>query len=158
MWTFTPPFANVDSLALGGILAYAWATESEGPERAGTALRLSSGQAGTARSLRARMAWVGGWIGTPLVIGLSALSVLHLSLGMAHAVFEYTILGHLFRMADRRGGPRIHGDAGPGAGTKAAPVPRANQLRLVRLSPAGDWTRPLVVRSRGCSVIQSSQP
>ena len=79
MWTFTPPFANVDSLALGGILAYAWATE------------------GTASvSLRARMAWVGGWIGTPLVIGLSALSVLHVSLGMAHAVFEYTIWAMFF--------------------------------------------------------------
>ncbi len=42
MWTFTPPFANVDSLALGGILAYAWATEDQG------ALRLRSGQAGGA--------------------------------------------------------------------------------------------------------------
>src|SRR5258707_6448323 len=79
MWTFTPPFANVDSLALGGVLRYAWATDS-----------------GTDRSLRARMAWVGGWLGTPLVIGLSALSVLHLSLGMAHAVFEYTIWAMFF--------------------------------------------------------------
>ena len=42
------------------------------------------------------MAWVGGWIGTPLVIGLSALSVLHLSLGMVHAVFEYTIWAMFF--------------------------------------------------------------
>jgi peptidoglycan/LPS O-acetylase OafA/YrhL len=42
------------------------------------------------------MAWVGGWIGTPLVIGLSALSVLHMSLGMAHAVFEYTIWALFF--------------------------------------------------------------
>jgi peptidoglycan/LPS O-acetylase OafA/YrhL len=89
MWTFTPPFANVDSLALGGILAYAWATESEGAGGAG------AGAAGTL-SLRARMAWVGGWIGTPLVIGLSALSVLHMSLGMAHAVFEYTIWAIFF--------------------------------------------------------------
>ena len=42
------------------------------------------------------MAWVGGWIGTPLVIGLSALSVLHMSLGMAHAVFECTIWAMFF--------------------------------------------------------------
>ena len=47
-------------------------------------------------SLRARMVWLGGWIGTPLVIGLSALSVLHMSLGMAHAVFEYTIWAMFF--------------------------------------------------------------
>jgi peptidoglycan/LPS O-acetylase OafA/YrhL len=79
MWTFTPPFANVDSLALGGILAYGWATDS-----------------GTVRSLRARMVWLGGWIGVPLVIGLSALSVLHMSLGMVHAVFEYTIWAMFF--------------------------------------------------------------
>jgi peptidoglycan/LPS O-acetylase OafA/YrhL len=81
MWTFTPAFANVDSLALGGILAYAWAVED--PHSAGG-------------SLRARMSWVGGRIGTPLVIGLSVLSVLHLSLGMAHAVFEYTIWAIFF--------------------------------------------------------------
>jgi peptidoglycan/LPS O-acetylase OafA/YrhL len=88
MWTFTPPFANVDSLALGGILAYAWATEAEG----------AGGPAGRMRtlSLRAQLVWVGGWIGTPLVIGLSMLSVLHLSLGMAHAVFEYTIWAMFF--------------------------------------------------------------
>src|SRR5262245_21593222 len=81
MWTFTPALANVDSLALGGILAYAWLVESENSGRS---------------SLRASMAWVGGWIGTPLVIGLSALSVLHISLGMAHAVFEYTIWAIFF--------------------------------------------------------------
>jgi peptidoglycan/LPS O-acetylase OafA/YrhL len=44
MWTFTPPFANVDSLALGGILGYAWATEAEGAGGAGRAGR--AGQAG----------------------------------------------------------------------------------------------------------------
>src|SRR5262245_6026426 len=94
MWTFTPAVANVDSLALGGLLAYAWAVDGAGA--AGGA-----GSAGTAdrverMPLRARMAWVGGWIGTPLVIGLSALSVLHISLGMAHAVFEYTIWSIFF--------------------------------------------------------------
>jgi peptidoglycan/LPS O-acetylase OafA/YrhL len=77
MWTFTPAFANVDSLALGGLLAYAWAEEGAAP-------------------LRMAMVWFGGWIGTPLVIGLSALSVLHISLGMAHAVFEYTIWSIFF--------------------------------------------------------------
>jgi peptidoglycan/LPS O-acetylase OafA/YrhL len=77
MWTFTPAFANVDSLALGGLLAYAWVEEGAAP-------------------LRAAMVWFGGWIGTPLVIGLSALSVLHISLGMAHAVFEYTIWAFFF--------------------------------------------------------------
>jgi len=88
MWTFTPAFANVDSLALGGLLAYAWATE----DWAGQAGR--AGKAG--RSLRALLVWVGGWIGTPLVIGLSALSVLHISLGMAYAVFGYTIWSIFF--------------------------------------------------------------
>ena len=75
MWTFTPPFANLDSLALGGILAYTWAA---------------------APSLRGRLVWVGGWLGIPLVIGLSILSVLHMSLGMVHAVFEYTIWAMFF--------------------------------------------------------------
>jgi peptidoglycan/LPS O-acetylase OafA/YrhL len=42
------------------------------------------------------MAWFGLWIGTPLVIGLSVLSVLHMSLGMMHAVFEYTIWALFF--------------------------------------------------------------
>ena len=101
MWTFTPSYSNVDSLALGGILAYGWATE--GPASAPKALRRGRAEAcwgddaseGGA-SLRARMAWVGGWIGAPLVIGLSALSVLHMSLGMVHAVFEYTIWAIFF--------------------------------------------------------------
>jgi peptidoglycan/LPS O-acetylase OafA/YrhL len=75
MWTFTPLLANVDGLALGGILAYAWARDL---------------------SLRSRMAWIGAWIGTPLVIGLSTLSMLHISLGMAHAVLEYTIWAAFF--------------------------------------------------------------
>jgi peptidoglycan/LPS O-acetylase OafA/YrhL len=75
MWTYTPLFANVDSLALGGILAYAWAAD---------------------RSLRSRMAWIGAWIGTPLVIGLLVLGTLHISLGLAHSALEQTIWAAFF--------------------------------------------------------------
>jgi peptidoglycan/LPS O-acetylase OafA/YrhL len=35
-WTYTPPFANVDSLAIGGLLAYGWARDSLGRRFVGT--------------------------------------------------------------------------------------------------------------------------
>ena len=148
MWTFTPPFANVDSLALGGILGYAWATESEGAGGQGRQegrVEARRGRQWEPASLRARMAWVGGWIGTPLVIGLSALSVLHLSLGMAHAVFEYTIWAMFFVWLIDGGWTRIQWCRRSRARAQASLVSRTNQLRLVRLSPAGDWTRSLDV-------------
>lgn len=75
MWTFTPLFANVDSLALGGILAYAWAAD---------------------RSLRSRMVWTGAWVGAPLVVGLLVLGTLHISLGIVHAALEYTMWAAFF--------------------------------------------------------------
>jgi peptidoglycan/LPS O-acetylase OafA/YrhL len=75
MWTFSPLFANVDSLALGGILAYAWASDP---------------------SLRSRMVWIGGWIGIPVVIVLSILSMRHISFGSLFAALEYTMWAAFF--------------------------------------------------------------
>jgi peptidoglycan/LPS O-acetylase OafA/YrhL len=79
MWSFTLPFGNVDSLALGGILAYSWATDS-----------------GTARSLRAQMVTIGGWAGIPLVIVLSVMTMRQMSLPLVLMTFEYTIWAFFF--------------------------------------------------------------
>jgi peptidoglycan/LPS O-acetylase OafA/YrhL len=73
MWTFTPLTANVDSLALGGILAYGWATDS-----------------GSTTSLRARLSRTGAWVGIPLAAGLTVVTMKDMSLGILHTTFEHT--------------------------------------------------------------------
>ncbi len=134
MWSFTLPFGNVDSLALGGILAYSWATDS-----------------GSATSLRARMVSVGGWAGIPCVIVLSAMTILNMSLPLVLMTFEYTIWAFFFVWV-------IDG-AGRGYGGAAGWIfERRPIMYLGRISYGLYVFHPLVIGLARWSFAQAGRP
>ena len=82
IWLFSAPFANVDSLALGGILAFAWNEEGRSPNE-----------------FRSRLLSAGVWLGAPLALGLWITNIYELSgprLSIFRVGFENTILAILF--------------------------------------------------------------
>lgn len=81
IWLFAMPFGNIDSLALGGILAYSWSAERD---------------ASRAHALIVRPA---SWIGVPLIVGLGLARSLHLpvvGLGVLEQGFENTLWAFVF--------------------------------------------------------------
>ena len=81
MWLFAAPFANVDSLALGGILAYASVVK------------------GDPLKLKSRLPTYGLWVGAPLAVCLRVLDWINASgprFEVARLGFENTMWALLF--------------------------------------------------------------